>query len=434
MRKKRLIVTAFILLTLSIISKVLSTIVKIIVARLLSKDAMTLYTLATPTMLFFITLAQLGLPNAVSKIIADKKIHKQQPIAATLLIATINNLLLVVLLLLFIPLLSKILFHNSKMNIVLYAIVPLLPLVTISGILKGYYSGKQRHITSSSAAIIEEVFRLAFIIIIFTHFPPTTPESLAAIAMFSISIGEIGTILSLGLTFPKKPSYLSQLIAKSTTQATKYVLRLALPLSGSRFIGTLTMFLEPIIITVFGASSLLSIQESYGELHGYILPLLSLSSFVSATLSAYLLPSFTALYSNNQIKSAKKLLLQISALSLILSLTFASILYIYPQELCMLLYHKELSFNSIQYIKILAFPFAIGSLQSIFSVCLIAMNKTLHGFIDSTTGSLLRIVSLCVLLPHLQESALFISLLLGFLTTTSMHGIHLYRTFLKHNI
>lgn len=434
MRKNRLIVTAFLLLLLSIIGKVLSTIVKIIIARILSKEAMTLYSLATPTMLFFITLAQLGLPNAVSKIIADKRINKQQPMAATLLIATLNNLLLVVVLLLFIPILSQILFHTSQMESILYAIVPLLPLVTISGILKGYYSGKQRHITSSSAAIIEEVFRLVFILSVMTLSPPTTPATLAAIAMLSISVGEIGTILFLGITFPKKPSYFSQLISKSTTQATKYVLSLALPLSGSRFIGTLTMFLEPFIITLFGAASLLSIQESYGELHGYILPLLSLSSFVSATLSAYLLPTFTSYYSSNQIKSAKKLLQQICALSLLLSIAFASLLFFYPQELCTLLYHKELTSNSIYYIKILAFPFALGSLQSIFSVCLIAMNKTVHGFIDSATGSLLRIVSLCLLLPLLQESALFISLMLGFLTTTLMHGTHLYRTFLKHHV
>lgn len=434
MRKKRLIVTALLLLSLSIISKVLSIVVKIIIARFLSKEAMTLYSLATPTMLFFITLAQLGLPNAVSKIIADRSIVKKQPMASIIVIATLNNILLVILLILCIPLLSKLLFHDAQMKSVLYAIVPLLPLVTISGILKGYYSGKQRHITSSSAAIMEEIFRLLFIVGIFYLYPPTSATSFATITMLSISVGEIGTILFLGITFPKSPSYLSKLITHSTTQATKYVLTLALPLSGSRFIGTLTMFLEPFIITLLGSTALLSIQESYGELHGYVLPLLSLSSFVSATLSAYLLPTFTAYYSANRIQNAKKLLSQISLLSVSLSLVFASVLYLFPQELCTLLYHKELSASSIQYIRYMTFPFALGSLQSIFSVCLIAMNKTVHGFVDSTTGSLFRILSLCILLPLIHEAALYASLLIGFLTTTVMHGFHLYRTLFKHHI
>lgn len=426
--------TAFLLLILSLIGKVLSTIVKIFIARLLTKEAMTLYSLASPTMLFFITLAQLGLPSTVSKFIADNTIKKQQPMAATLLIAALNNILLVLFLILFIPLLSTFLFHDSNIKIVLYAIVPLLPLVTVSGILKGYYSGKQKHISSHAASIVEEIVRLFFLLVAFRVYPITDGASLAAVAMLSISVGEIGTIFFLGIFLPKNPSYLSQLLSQSTNQAIRYVLTTAIPLSGSRFVGTLTLFLEPLIISTLAGSSLLLIQESYGELHGYILPLLSLSTFISATLSAYLLPSFTSLYSRGNLKGARQLLHHVSLLSLIIALLFASVLYLFPQTLCTLLYHKELTASSIKAVRFLAYPFAIGSLQSIFSVCLTAMNQTHLSFIDSLLGSLLRILSLLLLLPYLQENTLFFSLLIGFLTTTLLHGIRLNRAFLQHNM
>lgn len=435
MRKKRLIATAFLLLALSIIGKILSTLVKILLARLLTKEAMTLYALASPTMLFFITLAQLGLPNTVSKIIADSKIRKKGPIAATLIIATINNILLVLLLLLFIPLLARLLFKNdTSIQNVLYAITPLLPLVTISGVLKGYYSGKQKHLSASGAAIVEEVVRLLFILVVLLIYPTTDGPTLAAIAMLSISVGEIGTIFFLCLLLPKLPTSFNQLLSQSNSKAITYVLSLAIPLSGSRFIGTLTLFLEPLLISLLASSSLLTIQESYGELHGYILPLLSLSSFISATLSSYLLPTFTAQYSKGNIQHSKQLLLQVSLLSLGVSLLFASLLFLLPQQLCILLYHKELSPSSIQAIRFLAFPFAIGSLQSIFSVCLTAINQTHLSFLDSVCGSSLRLLSLILLLPLLHENTLFLSLLIGFLTTTILHGIRLYRALFQHHM
>ncbi len=69
--KKKLVYSTFILLSISVIAKFLSFFVRILLARHLSSDAMNLYTLASPTMVMIITLAQMGIPTALSKLLAQ---------------------------------------------------------------------------------------------------------------------------------------------------------------------------------------------------------------------------------------------------------------------------------------------------------------------------------------------------------------------------
>lgn len=434
MRKKRLIATAFVLLSLSFIAKVLSMFVKILLARLLSKEAMTLYSLAVPTMLFFITIAQLGLPSTIAKIVADQSIIRRKPIVAAVIIATLNNLLLVVLLFLFIPLLSSMLFSSFDMREVLYAIIPLLPLVTLSGMLKGYYNGKARHIASSASSVIEEIARILFLVIVLSIYPIKDSTDLAVISMLSISAGEVGTILFLTILLPFSYKKITVLFTNTTKQAIQYVLSIALPLSASRFTGTLTMFLEPLIIAWIGKEILPILQDTYGELHGYILPLVSLSAFLSFSLSTYLLPTFTRYYSNGNIRQTRVLLKHVCILCVSIASIVALTIYMIPQELCQLLYHKTLSDTSLTAVRWIVFPFAFGSLQSILSVCLTAMDQTHLSFIDSLIGSILRLLCLIFLIPIFHEYSLFISLLCGYLTTTFLHALRLHYTFLKSDV
>jgi len=425
---------AFILLSLSFIAKILSMFIKILLARLLTKDAMTLYSLAVPTMLFFITIAQLGLPSTISRIVADQSIARRRPIIAAILIATINNLLLVVLLFLCIPLLSSLLFSSPDMKEVLYAIIPLLPLVTVSGMLKGYYNGKARHIASSASSVIEEIARILFLMIILSIYPIQDSIDLAVISMLSISAGEVGTILFLTIFLPFSSKKITVLFTHTTKQALKYVLSIALPLSAARFTGTLTMFLEPLIIAWIGVEILPILQESYGELHGYILPLISLSAFLSFSLSTYLLPTFTRYYTNGNIHQAKILLKHVCILCISIASCVALTIYMFPQELCVLLYHKTLSNTSLNAVRWMVFPFAIGSIQSVLSVCLTALDQTHLSFIDSLIGSILRLLCLILLIPIFREYALFISLLAGYLLTTFLHALRLHHAFLKSNM
>ncbi len=151
--KKTVLTSTIYLITLSIISKMLSFIVRIILARKLPEQAMSYYSLFAPTMVFVITLAQMGIPAALSKVIAQSK-QPSSPLIASIILAVINNLVIMAAYLILLPLLAIHVFKQEDILPVLYAVLPLIPLVTLSGILKGYLFGLQETYTCNSQSVI----------------------------------------------------------------------------------------------------------------------------------------------------------------------------------------------------------------------------------------------------------------------------------------
>src|SRR5699024_9524884 len=77
---------------------------------------------------------------------------------------------------------------------------------------------------------------------------------------------------------------------------------MALPSTGSRMIGSFTNFLEPILVAqslaIAGMSCTLAIKQ-YGELTGYVMPLLFLPTFITNSLSIALVPSISKAEANH---------------------------------------------------------------------------------------------------------------------------------------
>ena len=188
--KKTIIRSTFYLVILSVIAKALSFIVRILLARKLSGDAMNYYSLASSTMVFMITLAQMGIPNALSKVIAQSH-NPHKPLKAAIFLSVCSNVIIIMLFLFAIPFMAHVILKQDVILPVLYAILPLIPIVTISGILKGYLFGIQRHMSATACQLFEEGSRIIFLLIIFDRYPLLDAVSMARLAMISISVGEV---------------------------------------------------------------------------------------------------------------------------------------------------------------------------------------------------------------------------------------------------
>ena len=70
--KKTVFVSAFHLIYISVLAKILSFLVRILLARKLGSEAMNYYSLTAPTMVFLISMVQQGIPGALSKLSAQK--------------------------------------------------------------------------------------------------------------------------------------------------------------------------------------------------------------------------------------------------------------------------------------------------------------------------------------------------------------------------
>ncbi len=422
--KKNIIQSTFYLILVSVVAKALSFLVRILLARELLGDAMNLYSLAAPTMVILITLAQMGIPAALSKVIAQKQ-RAAQPLKTSILLSLATNLLVMLAYCLFLPILAKQILKQDMIQPVLWAIVPLIPLVSLSGILKGYLFGIQRHLSATAAQLFEEGTRIIFLLIIFRMYPHLGVTDMARIAMLSVSVGEAGSCLFMLCMLRKKTSghlQLQRLFTNLHRSSFDEVLAISIPMTGSRLIGSFTYFLEPIIMVMgLSALSAAGMVNAYGQLNGYVLPILTMPSFVTVTLSNFLLPSFTYHHARGNHKTAGKLFTIIIGTCFLIGFTCSFLCFYFAQDLLMLFYHNA---TGAHLLRSLAWPFAFYSLQPPLSSMLHALSYSRRAMWDTCLGSLCRLLCVAFLTMLVGEASLAIGLTLGMMLTTLLHAFN----------
>lgn len=432
--KKTIIKSTFYLILISVFAKALSFMVRIILARRLSMQAMSYYTLTSPTMVFVITLAQMGIPAALSKVIAQRD-NASKPLKSAIILSIVNNLIITAAFLFLIPWLAHTVLKQDSVQSVLYAILPLIPMVTLSGLLKGYLLGIQRHLAATSSQIFEELSRIVFLFVIFSIRTDYDAISMARIAMLSVTVGEIcSSIFMLANIRIKKRTLkrVPHLFTNLHKDQFDDLLMVSIPMTGSRLIGSLTYFMEPILM-VIGLSVIQNqwMVQAYGQLNGYVLPIITMPSFITITLSNVLLPSFTYQYARGNTAQAKKLFNFIIGCCFLIGITCSFICYNYSEALLQLFYHNT---KGAAMLKQLAWPFALYSLQPPLSNMLHALSRSHRAMMDTFFGSLVRILCVALLTRYILIDSLPLALCAGMLITTLLHCINLAISFRKSSI
>ena len=425
--KKTVVVSAFHLIYISVLAKLLSFLVRILLARKLGSEAMSCYSIVAPTMVFLISLVQQGIPAALSKLSAQSSDPKL-PLAAGACISALTIALTLSLFTCILPFFAGELLHDIRLIPVLRALLPLLPAVALSGLLKGYLQGIQHHYAANITQLYEEAARIVFLVVCFALFPTQDPIALASLAMFSVTVGELASCIC--MLFHLRFSFhhiriAPRVLSRVRPDQLRDILSISMPMMGSRLSGSLTYFLEPIcMLLLVPASMSAQIVEGYGILNGYTLPLLTMPSFLSITLSNYLLPSFSYAIAHHQKKQAKKSCLLILSCCLLSGILYALFCYCFSEPLFQLFYHTS---QGADQLHVLALPFLFYSLQPPLSALLHACSLSAQAFCDTLIGSLFRLGCVCFLTPYLQVEALLIALSGGMLITTFLHALRLMR-------
>ena len=425
--KKTVVVSAFHLIYISVLAKLLSFLVRILLARKLGSEAMSCYSIVAPTMVFLISLVQQGIPAALSKLSAQSSDPKL-PLAAGACISALTIALTLSLFTCILPFFAGELLHDIRLIPVLRALLPLLPAVALSGLLKGYLQGIQHHYAANITQLYEEAARIVFLVVCFALFPTQDPIALASLAMFSVTVGELASCIC--MLFHLRFSFhhiriAPRMLSRVRPDQLRDILSISMPMMGSRLSGSLTYFLEPIcMLLLVPASMSAQIVEGYGILNGYTLPLLTMPSFLSITLSNYLLPSFSYAIAHHQKKQAKKSCLLILSCCLLFGILYALFCYCFSEPLFQLFYHTS---QGADQLHVLTLPFLFYSLQPPLSALLHACSLSAQAFCDTLIGSLFRLGCVCFLTPYLQVEALLIALSGGMLITTFLHALRLLR-------
>ena len=185
-----------ILVVASFITRILGFINRIVIARFIGEEGVGLYMMALPTLFLVINITQIGLPIAISKFVAEAQAKGDEKKIKKILVVSIActfslSLIFTPLLLLFAPMLSEFLLTDERTVWPLLAITPIIPIIAISSVIRGYFQGKQNMKPFAFSQVIEQIMRIAFIAVLTKAFLPYGIEYAAAGAMLASVIGEL---------------------------------------------------------------------------------------------------------------------------------------------------------------------------------------------------------------------------------------------------
>jgi len=183
MKKSKFIKSVIILVIGGFITKLLGMIIKIVLTRTIGTTGIGIYSLIMPTYMLLISIAQLGFPVAISKLVAEDKFNNKSLVLGIMPISLLINIVIFIFLILFANFISNNLLHDSRTYYGIIAIGFVLPFISISSIMRGYFFGKERMLPHTFSNIMEDVIRL--LIIVF-FIPLTIPMGIEYTVFFLI--------------------------------------------------------------------------------------------------------------------------------------------------------------------------------------------------------------------------------------------------------
>lgn len=377
----------------TIVTKILGFLIKIIATRNLGESYF-IYSLILPTYSLLISITQLGLPIAISSVISKSKHKSIEVLASIIPITYLFNAVIMILVIIFAPFISNNLLNNPDTYYPIIAITAIIPFTTLSGIIKGYYFGKQNMLPNVISNTIEQIVRLGLTIILIPVI--VNYNHILAIVIYILinAITEIVQIIIYLLFLPKHAKIkISDL--KPRIHIMNEILSISLPSLGSRLIGNVCYFFEPIILTnilIFVGYSSEFITNQYGIYNAYVIPMLTIFSFITLAINTTLIPEISKNIDNPKIIN-KRLRLAL-LISLLIGIITSIIMYFYGGNLLNIIYNTN---EGIDYLKILAIFFFIFYLEGPLASTLIALKQSFYTMMVTLLTCIIKLATLTIL-------------------------------------
>ena len=417
--KKNIFLKSVILLMIGgLITKIISMLIKIVLARLIGPEGMGIYMLVSPTFTLLIALAQLGFPVAISKLVAEEKGNNKNLVFSVIPISLLLNIIIIIILFFSSGYISTNLLNEPRSYYALICIGLVLPFISISSILRGYFFGKQKMLPHVLSNITEDIVRLIALIIGIPIFLSKGLEYAVAFVVLVNIISEFTSILILFFFVPKNFK-LTKDDLKPNKNSIKTVFYIGIPTTASRIIGSIGAFLEPIILTYvligIGYKSDYIVTE-YGIISGYIMPLILIPSFFTLAISQALIPNISKAHSHGHYKYVKDKIKLAIFLSLLIGIPSTILFELFPSVPMKLIYNLD---EGTEYLKVLAPIALMHYIQAPLTASLQAMGKAKEAMRGTLIGTVVRTISLfCFSYLHIGLWGLIIASSLNILCTT----------------
>ncbi len=374
------------------LAKVLGFVIKILFTRIIG-EGINIYSLIMPTYSLLIAVTQLGLPYAVSCIMAKNNNRGIHILASIIPITLLFNIIIIVIVFFFAPILSNSLLKNPDTYYPIISICFVLPFTSISGIIKGYYFGKQNMLPNAISNIFEQVTRLILLVCV-----------IPILMKFSVIIAVSGYIIIAAaaelvqiviyLFFAPKNLKITLSDLKIRVPLMNEILSLSIPSLSGRLFGNICYFFEPIILTnilLFVGYSTSFISSEYAVYNAYVIPVLTMPSFFTMALNTTLVPEVSKNYKNPQY--IKSLIRKCIIASLTIATIYCIFLFFKSGTLLNILYNTD---KGINYIKVLAIFFPLFYIEGPLVSALQGLNMSKYTMNTTVKGCIVKLLCLTI--------------------------------------
>lgn len=434
MSKQSFFKGTMVLILAGLIVKVLGFINRIMLARLIGAEGLGLYQMAVPTFILIVSLATFGLNVSISKMVAEadargdrEKIRSILQIA--LLIVTVLSLFFTTVMVLGSRIIASTFLTDSRAFYSLIAISPIVPIVAISSVFRGYFQGKQNMTPTATSQIIEQIIRMFTVIFFAMWLLPKGIEYASAGAMGGVVVGELGGMLSLLWQFrqQKMPRLLKKQKLMDVYQKNKEtfqgLLQISLPVTMSRIVGSLTFFIEPIVVAqslAIAGIAASAATKFYGQLSGMAIPLLAFPTFFTYSLSVSLVPAVAEAEASKNFNLVHRRIYQSLRIALVIGAPCTALLFVFAHPLAQLVYHDD---QVGRFLRMMA-PYSIllyfqGPLQAALQglgYASVAMRNTIIGALLKT-GAIIFLASR----PEIGFDGAVLSVNISIVSVTLLH-------------
>lgn len=423
--KKNKFITSTIILTIgNIITKIINMLIRISISRNIGTTGMGVYMLVVPTFSLGIALAQMGLPVAISKLVSEKKNNNKKIMINATSTIMIFNIILLLIIFLMADFIANKLLNDNRTYLAIISIALVLPFISISSILRGYFFGKQNVIPHVTSNIAEDVIRMIIIII---GLPISYKYGLDYAISFIILSNIVSETISIiiMLFFAPKNLNIKKEDLKIDKKTTKNIFKIGVPTTGSRLLASISSCIEPILLTSIlllnGYSKEFIITE-YGIINGYVLPILILPSFFIASLSSALIPIISESYVSKKVELLKLKLKQAISISFIIGTISTFLIILFSKQALLLMYKTAMGSN---YIKIMAPIFLLYYLEMPLSAFLQGTGFPEKAMFDNLIGIILKIIIIFSFgYFKIGLFNLIIAILIDIIIVTILHSIN----------
>lgn len=353
-QKESFLSGAMILAGAGLISRVLGAVYRIPLSRVVGDEGIGLYQMAYPVYTMVLAISTVGIPLAISKLVAEK-LAKRDGVGAyrvfqlSFILLLVTGLVFTVGMFLVARPYAIYVTKDIRAELSIKALAPAIMIVTAMSAFRGFFQGLQKMTPTAVSQVLEQVTRVITMFILAYLLLPRGVEFAAAGATFGAFTGALVGLGVMGFIYWRsRPTVVELLRARGRPQdSDRFIIAriasLSLPVSLAAIVMPLMTLMDSLVVP--SRLQALGFEPAtatalYGQLTGMAFPVMAMPTVVTAALSASLVPAVSEALALNDLNLIRHRAQASLRLTFLFTLPAVAGLYLLAREISAMLFRE----------------------------------------------------------------------------------------------